>query len=54
MKGEAQKQWGKLTDDDLDRIGGDQEKLEGKLQEAYGYGKEKAHREVDAWMQSRK
>ena len=54
MKGEAQKQWGKLTDDDLDRIDGDQEKLEGKLQEAYGYDKEKAHSEVDAWMQSRR
>jgi uncharacterized protein YjbJ (UPF0337 family) len=37
IKGETQKQWGKLTNDDLDVIDGERDKLVGKLQERYGY-----------------
>ena len=47
FKGEAQVQWGKLTNDDWDVVQGNQEKLVGKLQERYGYGKEEAEREVE-------
>lgn len=50
ISGEAKKQWGKLTDDDLNRAGGDSEKLEGVLQERYGYNKQQAHKKVDDWM----
>ena len=50
MKGEIQKQWGKLTDDELAEIEGNQEKLIGKIQEKYGYTREKARMEVDSWM----
>lgn len=49
FKGEARKQWGKLTDDDIDRIEGDRQKLAGKIQEAYGKSKDEAEREVDEW-----
>ena len=42
LKGEAKTQWGKLTDDDLDQIEGNTEKLVGKVQERYGYAKERA------------
>jgi uncharacterized protein YjbJ (UPF0337 family) len=49
IKGEAQKKWGKLTDDDLDVIEGDREKLVGKLQERYGYAKDEAEKECDSW-----
>ncbi|MCM3272418.1 CsbD family protein [Paenibacillus elgii] len=49
LKGEAQKQWGKLTDDDLDVINGEKEKLLGKLQEKYGHTKEAAQEEYDRW-----
>ena len=42
LKGQAQKQWGKLTDDDLDVAEGHSEYLVGKLQERYGITKEKA------------
>jgi uncharacterized protein YjbJ (UPF0337 family) len=38
---------GKITDDDLDRIAGNGDKLVGILQERYGYAKEKAWEEVD-------
>jgi len=50
FKGEAQTQWGKLTNDDLDVVQGNRQKLEGKLQERYGYAEEEAKREVDDFM----
>ena len=46
LKGEAKSRWGKLTDDDLDRIAGDSEKLIGRVQERYGYARYDAEREV--------
>ncbi len=46
VKGEVQKQWGKLTNDDLDVIQGDAKKLAGKLQERYGWTKEEAEEEI--------
>jgi uncharacterized protein YjbJ (UPF0337 family) len=50
LKGEARRQWGKLTDDDLDQIEGNAEKMMGKLQERYGYGRDEAERELDAFL----
>ncbi len=46
LKGGVQKQWGKLTDDDLDVINGDRKKLIGKIQEIYGITKEEAEEQV--------
>jgi uncharacterized protein YjbJ (UPF0337 family) len=48
--GKAKAQWGKLTDDDLQVINGRREELEGKLQERYGYNKDKIRNEVDSWL----
>jgi uncharacterized protein YjbJ (UPF0337 family) len=53
LKGEAKKKWGNLTDDELDRVDGDAKKLEGQLQESYGYSKEEARKDVDSWLASR-
>jgi len=53
LKGEARLQWGKLTDDDLDQIQGNSEKLLGKLQERYGYAQEDAEREVNTFLSKR-
>jgi uncharacterized protein YjbJ (UPF0337 family) len=50
MKGEIQKQWGKLTDDELAEMEGNKDKLIGKIQEKYGYTREQARMEVDSWM----
>jgi len=47
-KGELKVRWGKLTDDDLAIIEGERDKLVGKLQEAYGIGKEEAERQVES------
>ena len=50
-KGKLRQQWGKLTDDDLARVNGKREELAGRLQERYGYEKDRAEREIDNWMQ---
>jgi uncharacterized protein YjbJ (UPF0337 family) len=50
FKGQVQKQWGKLTNDDLDVIEGKRKELAGRLQQRYGYAKEEAEREIDMWL----
>jgi uncharacterized protein YjbJ (UPF0337 family) len=50
LKGAAREQWGKLTDDDLEQIGGKQDQLIGKVQERYGIAKEEAKKRVDEWV----
>lgn len=47
LKGGVQKQWGKLTNDDLDVIEGDAKVLAGKIQERYGITKEEAEKQVE-------
>lgn len=47
LKGNVKKRWGKLTDDDMDRIEGERDRLVGKIQERYGHSKETAEKEVD-------
>lgn len=46
VRGDAKTLWGKLTDDDLDQISGHMDKLIGKVQERYGYERERAEQEV--------
>jgi uncharacterized protein YjbJ (UPF0337 family) len=50
LKGAVQKQWGKLTDDEVDQIEGDATRLTGLVQERYGKSKEEAENEVEAWQ----
>lgn len=52
MKGKVKEQWGKLTDDDLDRIEGRSEQMVGLLQQRYGYAKEKAEEEYKRFTDS--
>jgi uncharacterized protein YjbJ (UPF0337 family) len=47
MKGTLRSWWGKLTDDDWERINGQKDRLLGMLQEKYGYAKDMAQREID-------
>lgn len=46
FKGKVKEKWGKLTDDDLQVIGGKRDNLIGKLQEKYGIAKEDAEKEL--------
>jgi len=52
LKGKAQVQWGKLTDDQLDVIAGKREQLVGRIQERYGLGKDEAEKQVDKFAAS--
>lgn len=45
LKGLVKEKWGRLTDDDLDRIERQAECLIGLLQQRYGYAKQKAAEE---------
>lgn len=47
MKGKVKEQWGKLTDDDLDKIEGRSDQMIGLLQQRYGYAKDKAEEEYN-------
>jgi uncharacterized protein YjbJ (UPF0337 family) len=49
MKGSVKTRWGKLTDDDLDVISGQKDKLVGRVQERYGIAREEAQGQVDDW-----
>ena len=52
LKGSVRERWGKLTDDDLDTIAGEQDQFVGKNQERYGITREQAQRELELWWNS--
>ncbi len=52
IKGQIKQKWANLTDDDLDKIAGKREQLEGKLQERYGIAKDAVRKDVDDWMKT--
>lgn len=50
VSGRVKAAWGKLTDDDLQRIEGDHERLSGKIQERYGITRDEAQKQVDRFL----
>ena len=40
MRGQAKVWWGKLTDDDLEKVGGNVDKFVGKIQEKIGHNQQ--------------
>lgn len=49
MVGKVKQKWGDLTDDDMTKLNGKREELEGALQSRYGYDKERVKKEIDDW-----
>jgi uncharacterized protein YjbJ (UPF0337 family) len=49
-RGEVKEKWGRLTDDELDVIAGNRDKLIGKLQEKHSLSKEEAERQLEEWQ----
>jgi len=49
LKGQMQAKWGDLTDDDFDVAEGNAQYLSGKLQERYGWDRDRAEKEVKAF-----
>jgi uncharacterized protein YjbJ (UPF0337 family) len=50
VKGEVREKWGKLTDNDIQIVGGRRDQLIGRVQERYGMAKEEATKEVDTFV----
>jgi uncharacterized protein YjbJ (UPF0337 family) len=50
MRGQVREWWGKLTDDDLDKVAGKFDNFIGVLQEKYGYTRERAEEEFNKRM----
>jgi len=51
VREQVRKWWGKLTDDDLERIGGKAMRLADALQEKYVYTRLHAESQSNRWMQ---
>jgi len=49
IKGKVRKEWGKLTDDDMDLIAGKRDQLLGKLRARYRKSSEVLSEEIDAF-----
>jgi uncharacterized protein YjbJ (UPF0337 family) len=54
MRGQVKEWWGKLTDDDLDRVSGKADQIVGLLQQKYGYTKEHAQEEYNRRLEAAK
>jgi len=54
VRDQTRKWWGKLTDHDLESIGGKVERLADALQEKYGYTSQHAYSQSNRWMHDHK
>lgn len=50
LKGEVRRKWGQLTDDQISRIEGNQDRLIGAIQHSYGLTRHEAEKEVRSWL----
>jgi uncharacterized protein YjbJ (UPF0337 family) len=50
ISGSIKQQWGDLTDDEVAQVNGSYERLQGLLQEKYGWNRDRAEREIDAYL----
>ena len=48
-KGRIRERWGRLTEDQLDLIGGRREQLTGRIEEIYGLSHNEAERQLRNW-----
>ncbi len=52
VTGSVKSKWGEISDDELTQIGGEREKLVGKVQEKYGLARDAAEKQVDEWAET--
>jgi uncharacterized protein YjbJ (UPF0337 family) len=52
IKGSVRAKWGELTDDEIEELDSNREKMVGKIQQKYGVAKEEAEKQVDEWTKS--
>jgi uncharacterized protein YjbJ (UPF0337 family) len=46
LTGKVRETWGRLTDDELEKIAGRRDKLAGSLQNSYGIAKDEAEKQI--------
>ena len=54
FKGKVKEKWGKLTDDNLDKIAGKRDQLAGRIQETYGLTKDQVESQLKAFEEIHK
>ncbi len=54
LKGKVQQEWGKFTNDDVLKMKGTFNELEGMLQQKYGYEKAEAEKQIQAFVEKHK
>ncbi len=52
FRGQVQEQWGKLTNDDLDKIEGKRDQLLGAVQKRYGIARDEAEKQISKFESS--
>mgnify|MGYP006291417553 CR=1 FL=1 len=50
----VKQKWAEFSKSDLDKVDGDNDKLTAKLQEKYGYSRERARQEIDKLLNNLK
>ena len=50
LKRKAKETWDKLTDEELDEIGGRRDRLEARIQHHYGHGRDQVRTEITTWQ----
>jgi uncharacterized protein YjbJ (UPF0337 family) len=48
--GRVKEQWRKLTDDEIARVNGSRDQLEGIIQARYGYAKDQVKKDIETWL----
>ena len=54
IKGKVRKTWGEFTDQEVEKMKGTQEELEGALQKKYGYKEEEAREQLVSFLDKHK
>jgi uncharacterized protein YjbJ (UPF0337 family) len=54
VQGEIRREWGKLTEDDVEQIKGHRAVLAGKIQQRYAIAREEAFHQIDKWAEGRR
>jgi uncharacterized protein YjbJ (UPF0337 family) len=54
VMGKAREEWGKLSNDDIEVVGGRRDQLVGRIQERYGITRDIAQQQADEWASALK
>jgi uncharacterized protein YjbJ (UPF0337 family) len=54
VKGQLRQQWGKFTDDDVEKMKGSYEELHGLLRKRYGYEKDETDKKIEEFVKKNK